>query len=67
MLGLDAVARFDRFDPNTNVSSDEFSHLLFGLEFFPYSFVELRPQFRINLENPEVNNNAFVLQFHLWY
>ncbi|MCX7797233.1 MAG: hypothetical protein N2249_01240 [Melioribacter sp.] len=67
MLGLEAVIRYDNFDPNLTANKDEHSHLIIGFEFFPFSFVELRPQYRINVENPDNNNNAFVLQFHFWY
>jgi hypothetical protein len=67
LTGLEAVVRYDRFDPDRDKSSDEHSHLILGFEFYPYSFVEIRPQYRINLEDPEVKNDAFVLQFHFWY
>ena len=67
MVGLEAVVRYDRFDPNADISKDEHSHLVLGFEFYPYSFVEVRPQYRINLEDPKVDNDAFVLQFHFWY
>lgn len=67
MVGLDAVVRYDRFDPNTVKTNDEHVHLVLGFEFFPYSFIEIRPQYRINIENPNLDNDAFVLQFHFWY
>jgi len=67
MIGLEAVVRYDRFDPDTGKSKDEHAHLIVGVEFFPYSFIEVRPQYRINLEEPNVDNDAFVLQFHFWY
>jgi hypothetical protein len=67
IVGLEAVVRYDRFDPNLDVVNDEHSHVIVGFEFFPYSFVEIRPQYRFNIENPEVKNDAFVLQFHFWY
>ncbi|MDH7605808.1 MAG: hypothetical protein QHH13_12975 [Melioribacter sp.] len=67
MVGLDAVVRYDNFDINTSKEKDEHAHLVIGFEFFPFSFIELRPQYRINLENPNKNNNALVLQFHFWY
>lgn len=66
-IGLEAVVRYDRFDPDTGKSKDERAHLVVGFEFFPYSFIEVRPQYRINLEEPKVGNDAFVLQFHFWY
>jgi hypothetical protein len=64
MVGLEAVVRYDRFDPNTVRSKDKHSHLVLGFEFYPYSFIEVRPQFRMNLEEPKMDNDAFVLQFH---
>lgn len=67
MVGLEAVIRYDRFDPNVDVSDDELAHLILGFEFFPYSFVELRPQYRIMTETPSVDNDSFVIQFHFWY
>lgn len=67
IVGLEAIARYDRFDPNTDIDKDELAHLILGFEFFPYSFVEVRPQYRINLEEPSTDNDAFVMQFHFWY
>lgn len=67
IVGLEAVVRYDSFDPNIDLEDDEHAHLVLGFEFFPYSFVELRPQYRLNIENPSVGNDAFVLQFHFWY
>ncbi|MEJ5351548.1 MAG: hypothetical protein WHS65_08155 [Melioribacteraceae bacterium] len=67
MVGLDAIVRYDNFNPNTIKKNDEHSRIILGVEFFPFSFVELRPQYRIQLENPEARNNSFVLQFHFWY
>lgn len=66
-LGFEAVIRYDRFDKNVDLEKDDLSHLVFGFEFFPFTFLELRPQYRINLEEPSKGNNAFVLQFHFWY
>ena len=66
-IGLDAVVRWDWLDPDINVSSDEVQHLILGFEWFPYSFIEIRPQYRFMFEDPSVNNDSFVLQFHFWY
>ncbi|MDP4116354.1 MAG: hypothetical protein Q8903_09480 [Bacteroidota bacterium] len=65
--GVEAVVRFDRFDPVTKISKDEFSRVIIGFEFFPYSFIEVRPQFRVQTEHPTAKNNAFVLQMHFFY
>ncbi len=67
MVGLEAELRYDMIDPNTDVEDDETSRVIVGLEFFPYSFIEIRPQFRYVIEEPELTNNSFVLQFHVWY
>ena len=67
VLGLEAVVRYDRVDPNIDVSNDELQHIIVGLEWFPYSFIEIRPQYRFILEDPSVNNDAVVIQFHFWY
>jgi hypothetical protein len=66
-LGLDAIVRWDWLDPNIDVSNDELQHVIVGLEWFPYSFIELRPQYRFMIEDPSVTNDSFVLQFHFWY
>lgn len=68
MKGLDFVSRYDRIEPNINSKEIYSSHLIFGFDFYPYSFFEIKPQIRINLENPKVEkNNSIVLQFHFWY
>lgn len=67
ILGLEAIVRFDWLDPNINVSNDHLSHVIVGLEWFPYSFVEIRPQYRFIIEDPSVDNNSVVVQFHFWY
>ena len=66
-LGLEAVVRYDRVDQNINVSNDELQHIILGFEWFPYSFIEIRPQYRFILEDPKENNDAVVVQFHFWY
>ena len=65
--GLNAVLRYDRYDTNIETSDDEFSRVVVGFEIFPFSFMEIRPQFRIQSEKPEVDNNTLLVQFHLFY
>jgi hypothetical protein len=67
LMGLEAVVRYDRIDQNTSVESDELQHVIVGLEWFPYSFIEIRPQYRFMIENPNEKNDSAVLQFHFWY
>jgi hypothetical protein len=64
--GLDVVLRYDRFDPGS-VANDERSRLVAGLEIFPYSFIELRPQYRFQFEDPAVQNDSFLIQIHIYY
>jgi hypothetical protein len=65
--GLEAIVRYDRFDPLTDVSEDDISRLIVGFEFYPYSFIEIRPQYRFQMEHPSITNDTFLIQFHLWY
>lgn len=67
LKGLDAVVRWDRFDPDTKKDEDDFNRYVIGLEIFPYSFIEIRPQYRIQSEKPSVMNNSAVIQFHIFY
>jgi hypothetical protein len=65
--GIEVVVRYDMFDPNSELDEDQLSRLIIGFEFFPYSFIEIRPQFRIQMEEADIENNAAVVQLHLWY
>jgi len=65
--GLDAIVRLDRFDPNSKANKDELTRVVIGFEIFPYSFIEIRPQYRIQIENPSVDNDSALLQFHIFY
>jgi hypothetical protein len=66
-MGFEAVVRYDRIDPNTDLDSDEIQHIIAGFEWFPYAFIEIRPQYRFIIEDPSQNNNSAVVQFHFWY
>ena len=65
--GLEAVVRYDRFDKDINSPGNELKRLITGFEFYPFSFIEIKPQYRFQWETPEVKNNSFVLQFHFYY
>ena len=65
--GVEAVVRYDRFDPLTSRDKDDISRLIVGCEIHPYSFVEIRPQYRFQMEDPSIMNDTFLIQFHLWY
>jgi hypothetical protein len=66
-MGLEAVLRYDRIDPNTDLDSDEIQRVIVGFEWFPYAFIEVRPQYRFIIEDPSQKNNSAVIQFHFWY
>ncbi len=65
--GVEAVVRYDMFDPSSDIKNDEHSRLVLGFEIYPFSFMEIRPQFRLQMEDPSVENNSAVVQFHLYY
>jgi len=65
--GIEVVLRYDRFDPSTNTDNDDVSRVVVGAAFYPYSFMEILPQYRFQMEHPSVNNDAFLIQFHLLY
>ncbi|HSL89736.1 MAG TPA: hypothetical protein VK870_10565 [Ignavibacteriaceae bacterium] len=67
ITGLDGVVRYDWIVPITSFSSIDVKRFLMGFEFHPYSFIEIRPQYRLVLEDPSIDNDSFVLQFHFWY
>lgn len=67
MLGAEAVMRYDYIDPNASMDKDQISRLIVGFEFMPYSFVEIRPQYRFQFEDTSVPNNSLVVQLHLLY
>jgi hypothetical protein len=65
--GLDVVVRYDRIDPSTHRVKDDHSRIVLGLDIFPLPFVEILPQYRIQMEHPEIANDAFNIQFHFFY
>jgi hypothetical protein len=67
LVGLEAYARYDMLDPNTEIVKDNITHLILGFEFIPYSFIEIRPQYRFVIEEAGLKNDSAVLQFHFWY
>ena len=66
-LGLEAYARYDWLDLNADAETGTIAHLILGFEFIPYSFIEIRPQYRFIIEDPTIDNDSVVLQFHFWY
>lgn len=72
--GIWAIARYDKFDPLSGVRDDDLAagtnsvgRLNLGFEIFPYSFVELRPFYRMVIEKPSTQNDQAVLHMHVWF
>ncbi|MDR3610032.1 MAG: hypothetical protein P4L27_05685 [Ignavibacteriaceae bacterium] len=65
--GFDVILRYDRFVPSTNTANEDLSRVVIGLDFFPYPFMDVIPEFRVQTSNLIANNNAFNIQFHLFY
>lgn len=65
--GLDAMVRYDSFLENKDNSNTKYGHIILGLNWYPYSFIEIMPQYRIYSETPKIPNNSFLVQFHIWY
>jgi hypothetical protein len=65
--GLWLIGKYDMFDAIQGASNDEISRITLGIECFPLSFVEIRPQYRINMETPSVSNDQALVQMHLWF
>jgi hypothetical protein len=74
LQGIWVTGKFDIFDPQQGIADDDVSpstnsvkRVTMGLEIFPYSFIEIRPQYRLNIETPGVSNDQILVQTHVWY
>jgi hypothetical protein len=65
--GIDVKIGYEFYDPNIDLQDGSISRYTFGVEFFPLSGVEVRPQYRVTQEKPvERANNEFHLMFHFF-
>jgi hypothetical protein len=67
--GLDLKFIYDFYDLDIDLQTGAFSRYSFGFEFFPISGVEVRPLYRINMEEPEadkVDNNEIHMLVHFY-
>ncbi len=72
MKGLEALVRYDRFDPNTSITGDDVSRVVTGFSFYPFSFMEVIPEYRFQFDpappgQPKPKDNSALLQFHFYY
>ena len=79
--GVWGILRYEMFDPLSGTPNDpnyvrpsifvngknSISRLVVGAEIFPYSFVEIRPQYRFDMETPSISNDVALVQFHYWF
>lgn len=65
--GIDLKLGYEFFDPNTRYKTGTESRIVMGLEFFPLSGVELRPEYVIRTETPnDTPNDQFLMMLHLY-
>ncbi len=74
LQGIWLVGKFDAFDPLEGISDNpdgspynSVQRVTAGFEFFPFQFVEVRPEYRIAIEHPNNNDNVALVQMHLWF
>ena len=68
--GVDVKVGFEFYDPDTQLKNGSFTRLTLGAELFLLSGVEVRPLYRLNLEDlpsaSKVDNDEFQLMFHFY-
>lgn len=65
--GVDLKLGYEFYDPNTRFQTGTESRIVLGLEFFPLSGVEFRPQYIIRTEKPnDTPNDQFLMMMHLY-
>ena len=68
--GIDLKLGFEFYDPDTELKNGSFSRVTIGAELFLLSGVEVRPLYRLNLEDiptgAKVDNDEFQFLFHFY-
>lgn len=65
--GVDLKVAYDFYDPDRDIKSGAVSRYGVGFEFFPIAGVEVRPMYRILVEDPKnVPNNELHVVFHIY-
>ncbi len=66
--GANIKLRYETYEPDKGASDNiERKRYLMGVDMYPYPFTELNIQYRINKEEPETDNNEFLLFTHIWF
>jgi hypothetical protein len=68
--GLDLKLGYQFYDPDRDIANGSFSQITVGAEFFVLSGVELRPLYKINMNDVPgatgTDNNEFQFLFHFF-
>jgi hypothetical protein len=65
--GVDLKVAYDFYDPDKDTKDGSMARYSFGVEFFPVSGVEVRPMYRVNVEDPEnYSNNEVHIMLHFY-
>lgn len=69
--GVHLYARLDNWDPDKSVAGETFTRTVLGLELYPFPFLVIQPQYRMNGEPgtealPEVDNNRIAVLAHIY-
>lgn len=67
--GLHILAKFDFFDEDIAFTENAITRLTGGIEFFPYSFLEIKAQARFTkvAGAEDQSKPEYLLQFHTWF
>ncbi|MDD8018498.1 MAG: hypothetical protein PHP42_09015 [Bacteroidota bacterium] len=67
LRGVDLKVGYEWYDPDTKIKNGSYSSVTIGAELFPFTGVEVRPQYRFNYEQPkEINNDELQILLHLY-
>jgi hypothetical protein len=66
--GVDLKLGYEFYDPDVNLKNGSFTRIVVGAEAFLLPGVEVRPQYRLNREEPvEVQNDEVQLMLHFFF
>lgn len=66
--GANIKLRYETYEPDKGAADNiERKRYVMGVDLYPYPFTELNIQYRINKEEPEIDNNEIMAIAHLWF
>ncbi len=60
-------AKYDYFDSDRAMADNHIQRISMGGSIFAFNLSELQMYYRINIEEPDINNNEFISQVHLFF